>query len=337
VHRAVVTSPLQLLHAGEAVETLGIDRDELLLTVVLPGERTGSEQLRAVFADDPWPHTEWLVAPNVVRKLWWLAGAGRRPLETLIVGEYRLDLLRELASRTRPATTVLVDDGNATRFVARRRAALAAGEPPPPLRLAGTGTTRQRAHRVVGVRGPDPSALVYCTIYDLPVAPPDRVVRHTYARLRRRHPPPAPERGTAPALFLGSNLVETGILSETSYRSLVAAAVAQTPRPERYVPHRRERREKVEALARAYDLTVADTRLPIELELATAPQQPARVYATLSSALETLRVVFDHRLPISALLPATSAVAPDARANYELTVAAWRDDAGPDTETTIVP
>jgi hypothetical protein len=326
---AVVTSPLQLLHAAEALERLGLERAAVRLTVLAPREPVAVAQLRAVWQDDPWPDTQWLDAPGAAGKYAFLRREAASAPEVLVIGEYRLDLLRELANRSRTRRVVLVDDGNATRLVAHRREARRAGHGAPPARLAGTAAVRERLHRVAGVRGTDPAAVTYCTIYDLAVTAPDTVVRHRYERLRRRHPPPS---ATGPAVFLGSNLVESGVLPEHAYRDLVAAAVASEPRPELYLPHRRESDAKVATLAAQLGMAVRRPPVPVELDLAAGATRPARVYATVSSTLDTLAVLFDGALPLCALLPDETVVAPPARASFAALTGALRAGASAGVE-----
>jgi len=88
-------------------------------------------------------------------------------------------------------------------------------------------------------------------------------------------------------IVLGSAAVTDGAIARDDYLAWVAAL----PRPADYYPHRREDRTVLEQLRAEPGLTVVETGLPIELELAGT--ESVRVVSPPSSALRTLAVVLE--------------------------------------------
>lgn len=87
-----------------------------------------------------------------------------------------------------------------------------------------------------------------------------------------------------PRVFLGSASVADGLMPESSYLSIVAAAA-----PASYFPHRRETAAALQRIAAIEGIEVENRGLPIELVVAGA--RGASVLSMPSSAVETLRII----------------------------------------------
>lgn len=313
----VVKSPLQLLNAGEAIDALGLDVDHTRLVVLQQPEPAARRQLQAVLAHRQWPATT-IVEPRQLTPWWrkyrWLQASSRPRLQfaRVVIGEYRLTLLRHLVHRLRPAEVVLLDDGNGTLLLAEHRrdgTSARRGLPAVEPRLTGVPQSRLRRalHGVVRLDARPLDALTYFTIYDLPGSGHDRVVRHTYAHLRARFATPAV---SDRAVFVGSSFAETGIMTVDAYLDVVRAATEQAGTSLEYLPHRREEPAKLARIERGLGLRVVTPEAPLELAFLQAGTVPATVYGVLSTALDTLAVLFGERISLRALRPPAQALNP---------------------------
>jgi hypothetical protein len=102
----------------------------------------------------------------------------------------------------------------------------------------------------------------------------------------RRTAPAAPELGTR--IVLGSALPVDGRMPLAEYLTWVTDAA--TPGPVTYLPHRRESREQLAAVAEIAGLTIRETDLPVELVLAGAAT-PLDIRTLASSTTTTLPLV----------------------------------------------
>jgi hypothetical protein len=109
--------------------------------------------------------------------------------------------------------------------------------------------------------------------------------RHAF-EWTRQTAPAAPELGRR--IVLGSALPVDGRMPLTEYIEWVTDAAA--PGPAVYLPHRREPREQLDAVAAVPGLTIRETQLPVELVLAGATA-PLDIRTLASSTATTLPLV----------------------------------------------
>lgn len=289
--RAVVGTPRQLLGAAEWVHATGRSRSDVHLTVLLPADANSAQQTLALLADDPWPACDVVRLRGTRDRYSWLREMTRSSgtVEALLIGEYRLTLLRELADRLRPDELVLTDDGNATVLVANHRNRRNSGRRGlDSLRLNGSTDSRKHLHRIAGLHGREPDRLVYSTIYGLAPQQPDRVEGHRFDHLMSRGDIPAMGRD---GVVLGSTLAESGIIGVETYERLVGELLTNLDACE-YWPHRREDPAKVRHLADRFGLRVRSWDMPVERAILSGAQRPSAVGAVVSSALDSLAVMF---------------------------------------------
>jgi hypothetical protein len=307
----VVGTPRQLLGAAEWVASTGRDRRDIQLTILDSTDATTSAQLRALADDDPWPRVE--IRPLGSSSTRWAllrdAEARAGSIDTVVIGEYRLTLLRELVTRVRAREVVLTDDGNATLLVARHRELLSTGRRGlPSMRLNGSRDSRRHLHRLVGLSGSHPQQIRYSTIYDVTAVAPDSVQRHRFDHLRSRLPS---LRGGGRPAILGSNIAESGIISSHHYELLVERLVDRIG-PGEYWPHRREDPAKVEALAQRHGLVVRRHSTAVERGVFATSRRPDVIGAVVSSAVDSFLVMFDD-LDVVTEPPAREMIQPESQ------------------------
>jgi hypothetical protein len=288
----VVGTPRQLLGAAEWVAATGRNRRDVQLTILESTDAMTRTQLRSLVDDDPWPRIE--IRPLGSSGTRWAllrdAEARAGSVDTIVIGEYRLTLLRELVTRARAREVVLTDDGNATLLVARHRELLSTGRSGlSSLRLNGSRDVRRHLHRLVGLSGSHPDQLRYSTIYDVTTVSPDTAFRHRFDHLRSRLP--TLRSGGRPAI-LGSNIAESGIISCHHYALLVERLVDRIG-PAEYWPHRREDPVKVDLIAQRFGLVVHRHSTAVERGIFDTTRRPDVVGAVVSSAVDSFLVMFD--------------------------------------------
>lgn len=315
----VVGTPRQLLGAAEWVASTGRNRRDIQLTILDSTDATTSAQLRALVDDDPWPRVEIRPLGSSGTRWALLRDAESRAgsIDTVVIGEYRLTLLRELVTRVRAREVVLTDDGNATLLVARHRELLSTGRRGlPSMRLNGSRDSRRHLHRLVGLSGSHPQQLMYSTIYDVPSVSPDTAQRHRFEHLRSRLP--AVRGGGRPAI-LGSNIAESGIISSHHYSLLVERLVDRIG-PAEYWPHRREDPTKVDEIAARHGLVVRRHATAVERGVFETTRRPDVVGAVVSSAVDSFLVMFDD-LEVVTMPPAREMIQPQSQTAMEIVCA----------------
>lgn len=194
--------------------------------------------------------------------------------EHWIIGDAFSGMARSALAVRLPQRLTLVDDGNDTLrlpAVLGGSARLSRASDAPPARaIAELATSRLQHLERSG-------ALELFSYYalDLPARTPNR-----FRWLRSRGLVALPPS----RVFLGSASVADGLMTESAYLSLVAAAA-----PAAYFPHRRQTGSALQRIAAIDGITVHETGLPIELVLAGA--RGAQVLSMPSSAVETLRII----------------------------------------------
>ncbi|MGA0532053.1 hypothetical protein [Hansschlegelia sp. KR7-227] len=315
----VVSSPLQYVNAAEWRRR----RAGGVADLVLLGDRAGgAAAIDALIARDP---SLWR---RIVRHPGRPQGAGprmlrdaadlrhRRSLEALArelgerdavaFGDFRNVSHRALVASVRHRELVLLDDGSVAPQVAAARRDPATAPAPERFQPGWFRTALARA--AFGERAPpDPPSLTFFTVYGSLIGPTmlsgDRLERHAYEGWRSRSAA-APRGGDV--WLLGSNHAEAGICSPDAYRALIVDGVAALRRaghagPVVYRPHRGERADRAQTLAREAGLTLGGgDGLPVEIAYLDAAVRPARVVVIASSAADTLSVI-DPELPIARL------------------------------------
>lgn len=297
-NRFVVMSAFQALNATEARQHFGLDNGECELVLLEPASpRAGAEARRIVEAGG-WSNVRVAGPPADSFRHWVRRVRGHRGLraegkglERLFIGDYQTQLARHLAHGVASGEVVVLDDGAVTVRVAQHRAAKAAGSRPPRLQPQ-VARTRYEAQRLVArLLGLDLRPLqrvTFFTVYDVTGAPEDGVIRHRFDWLRRRFGPPAVEEG---ALFVGTPVVDVGILDFATYAAMLRGVRDRAGGPLWYRPHPREDRAGVERLAAEVGMDILELDTIVEFALPARGRVPRLVVGNHSTSLDTLRVI----------------------------------------------
>jgi hypothetical protein len=211
-----------------------------------------------------------------------------------------------LVARPTPTRVVLVDDGLATWHVAR---ALAGVHDATLVRVGVAASPGRRAlavaarRRLLALAAHD-----RLTLFTALHLPPDvrgaleaagvRVVPNELGWLARQRPT---DRITEPVVVVGSAMVADGLVRAAPYVEWVRGHASRDS--VRYVPHRRQTTDVLEAVGAIPGVVVDRAGLPVELRLAglRAPQRvvtlPTTALALLPGVLAGSGVLFDATVP----------------------------------------
>ncbi len=292
----VVESPLQLLNAQEAKAAFGVPRAAAVLVVFVGVSEHSQSLTLSLIKTEDWAEVLKVgptrKLPDFLREKRLIEAWMKQhpPIETVFIGDYRARFMRHMAN-TYAKRAVLLDDGSATIKVAEQRAR---GEG---LQKQNRGLKRLFSkQRLFGYHDEDIPVLTYFSVYDLPLSGGDQLQRHHYAHLKRKA---AHSERRDEVWFIGSPMVEAGILSAKRYRDYLRQIASECPHPVAYVPHRREEHARVDDHARALGWRVQRNELPFELALVEGGQIPQALIGLYSTALDSTVVLFGEQIPIT--------------------------------------
>ncbi|WP_151525836.1 hypothetical protein [Serinicoccus kebangsaanensis] len=258
VSRAIVESPLQLLCSVEAhaagLTPLGLD---LATRSDVPSLEAASASL-----------VELTLPPGVQVRAGGRLPTPPRPRGPRVVGDAFSGTAQSRLALRPPAQLIIVDDGLSTLDLVRR---LTTRRP--------LVRTRQRSHALRAVLGARTGQqlrrfarsgrLVLFTALPLePTVEADlrglgvHIERNAFGWLRSRTaPPPPPE----PVVVVGSGMVADQLIDPDDYVRWVQGLAARSPI--RYIPHRRNSPDVLDALRTHPGVTVDEPRGPVEIRL----------------------------------------------------------------------
>jgi hypothetical protein len=323
-HRFIASGAFQALNATEARHHYGLDDTRCELVYLLPPQPQAARQSRALIDDTGWSNVRVVGPPSDSFPHWVRRvrnGKGLRressSLSHLFLGDYQTHLALNAAHGVEePDQTevVVLDDGQATLRVNAHRVARHDGRRPPRLhaQVPRPRYDLQRvAARVLGLRIGDLDRITFFTLYDVRPAPTDRVVRNRFSWLRARFGAP---RVVDCTLYLGTPLVESGMVAHDTYVTLLRQVRARCGGELRYRPHPREDPAHVAQLVDEAGVELVDLPSIIEYGLLASGWCPARVVSTHSSALDTLRVILGDAATVQSVDVPAALVAPRWRA-----------------------
>lgn len=297
--RFIVVGAFQLLNAVEARHHFRLEDAECDLVFLVPPQPRAAAETRWLIEATGWSNVRELGPPATSLAQWARRVRGARSLreessdlDRLFLGDYQNQIgLHAAHGLPAGAELVALDEGMATVRINAYRRARAAGERRPQLQpnVRRAELEAQRlAARLLGLRLGDPERLTSFSIYAIDPAPGDRLERNTYSWLRGRFPVPDVVDGT---LFLGSPLVESGILTDALYETLLRRLRDVAGDHLWYRPHPREHPDRIAQLVRQVGVEVLELDTVVEYGLFESGWVPANVVANHSTTLDTLRVL----------------------------------------------
>ena len=181
---------------------------------------------------------------------------------------------------------------------------------------------RTPVKRLVGADPGELPVVTFFSIYDLDIEAPDRHVVNDFSSIRERFSGTRDQH--AGHLVVGSSAVDTGLIGEATYRSLIKAITAQQDVEfVGYRPHRHECSQRASALAAEFGLKLMPLDLPLELELLTSSCTPMVLDCSFSTVLDTVPLLLDPSPVIHAWLPDGSQLSALSRLPVENLALRW--------------
>lgn len=314
----LIKSPLQLLNAIEAREYFGYDRENSLL--VLMADRKSYIQLNnLVQVDGSWSHVFNLselpltIPRNqaeldvnadttgvgifkkdlfAILKLKSIA-KNFNGIERVFIGDIGNPLMRHFFNCISGAEAVALDDGTATlNYIPIRYGVEALKKKV----SAGKQIKLFFKRKFLKLNDREIDSVVFFSVYDLNVRPPDTYVQHDFSGLRRAI---TKLEKSNKIYFLGSPLIEAATLSEEEYFCQLER-VGDCLQGERvvYVAHRREASDKLVKIGRRFGWETCLFDYPIEYQLVKVGPRPKQLVTFFSSALENCQKIFGDDMPI---------------------------------------
>jgi hypothetical protein len=307
-YRFIVSGAFQVLNATEARQYFGLDDARCELVLLLPPQPRAADEANAIIEDAGWSNVR-VIGPSSTSVPRWVRrvrnGRGlideSASLVQLFIGGYETHLARHAAHGVRYGGVVALDDGQATLRVNWYRVERAAGRRGPRLhpQIPRPRYDIQRAAaRLLGLRLGDLDRVTFFTVYKLQPAPNDTVIRNDFSWLRSRFGTPKVVEGT---LFLGSPLVESGIVAHDTYVTLLQRLRDRFGDPLWYRPHPREDPSHIEIVRGQVDLELLTLDSIVEYGLLRSGWTPANIATTHSTAIDTLRVILGDAVAVRSI------------------------------------
>ncbi len=274
----VVSSPLQLMNAIEAVHHFKV-QEPILLILYVDNPRT-QEQMQKLKSMIPWHGSYSLALPQTLKGRLGFALAVKRlkkemnlpSLRYIFVGDYEGDHMNHVVNSFDAKEVYLVDDGMVVSFYQKHQHKKKSFK----VRI------RHLLYRLLGYK----LALIkyrFFTIYEFKDAP---VVRNEYRFFKSY----IDKKEQIKALyFVGQPLVELGIVSMSDYKELLESIATHYRDQKRiYVGHRAQDRAVMEPIVEDLGFVYQEFSNPLELEMIFAEKVPSDFATFYSTALMTL-------------------------------------------------
>jgi hypothetical protein len=278
----LLSSPFQLLCANEAIMRFKLESNHLI--VIHNGTEGNRTQMKSVI--DKFGHLyskiyflndetsgliEWIKKFNCLESLISLLDP-----KAFYIGDYGDGLGRHIASKYKKVEVILLDDGWATLNISNRISYNSSFNVIKDYVKFAVSFFRYRLKTRRDV--------VFFTIFDELLE--CKNIRHSFESLTTNIEVEVLENTV---YFLGSPIVEDGVVDMEEYISLMARFVSRNKDQDIiYVCHRRETTEKTGRLSTIQNMTILYLDLPIELHILLNRIQPARITSFYSTALYTL-------------------------------------------------
>ncbi|WBL72090.1 polysialyltransferase family glycosyltransferase [Serratia liquefaciens] len=220
---------------------------------------------------------------------------------TLIAGEYRARVFWMLAHKYPKRDIVLLDDGTATLRIKRTN----------------TVTVRDLLKSIflksLGMVNNDREKLTFFSVYNIErnIAQRDTVVRHNYQKFKIKLAS-LPQGGNK-IFIIGTPLYEAGVTSvddiELTLKMIEDLKQNQEGAELVYIPHRREREEKIEAIRQHVEVRRLD--FPFEVYPIVVGENVASIAGFYSSLYDNLIKIYDEKIKITAYVLDEKVLSPE--------------------------
>ncbi|EFE93679.1 polysialyltransferase family glycosyltransferase [Serratia odorifera] len=220
---------------------------------------------------------------------------------TLIAGEYRARVFWMLANKYPKRNIVLLDDGTATLRIKRHG------------KLTPRGVAKSLFLKSLGMTNNEFEKITFFTVYNIEdnVSGRDEVIRHNYQNYKTKlETLPQSNNKT---FIIGTPLYEAGVTKvddiELTLKMIEDLKLNNSDIELIYIPHRRERDEKITAIKNV--VTVQRLDFPFEVYPIVAGENVVSIAGFYSSLYDNLIKIYDDKIKITAYVLDEKSLAPD--------------------------
>ncbi|WP_368926845.1 hypothetical protein [Serratia marcescens] len=220
---------------------------------------------------------------------------------TLIAGEYRARVFWILAHKYSRRNVVLLDDGTATLRIKRYN------------NLTTRGVVKSILLKSLGMANNEREKITFFSVYDIEgnVSKRDAVIRHSYQNFKAKlaNLP----NGKSRIFIIGTPLYEAGVTSvddiDLTLRMINDLKSNQTDTELVYIPHRREREEKIDEIRKHVEVRRLD--FPFEVYPIVAGENVSCIAGFYSSLYDNLVKIYDEKIKIIAYVLDEKVLSPE--------------------------
>lgn len=321
----LIASPLQLLNAREAKLFFNLNSENCILILFESDEERTCTQMKNSIVVEEWHSIQifnYHRNKNKVVRIFKQKAQVKNIISYvqtagyIFIGEYRNLIMRYFVSGLPHKEAVLLDDGNITVEVAKYYSGhidhIMSGISP-----------MRRFKRYVRARmlGLDVDEtkidnLGFFTVYNVEIPENNKVYRNTYTCLKSKS---GKKPLTSTVFFLGSSVVELGIVDKSRYFDYMHKIIEYYSNQEViYIPHRRENESKLNQLRKEFSFSLKRPELGIESELVLGDTLPMTIAAFQSSALTNIYVIFDDTLRLTSFYIKPRYIKSDQRTSIDI-------------------
>ncbi|VEA64242.1 Uncharacterised protein [Serratia plymuthica] len=209
---------------------------------------------------------------------------------TLIAGEYRARVFWMLAHKFPKRDIVLLDDGTATLRIKRSN------------NLTAKGIAKSIFLKSLGMANNEREKITFFSVYDIEknIALRDTIIKHNYQNFKVKLAN-LPQGGNK-VFIIGTPLYEAGVTSvddiELTLKMIDDLKQNQEGVELVYIPHRREREEKIDAIRQHVEVRRLD--FPFEVYPIVAGENVTSIAGFYSSLYDNLIKIYDEKIKITA-------------------------------------
>lgn len=330
---AVFSSPLQILNIKSAIDYYQIPVENFLF-ISLPGVNCenqtrcadmlaglGWKSLVTIEPKELGPDQSDVAIFSVLSVVEWFLKGISKPVDTVILGDYRPRIFIHILNSLGARRTILVDDGSISHEIAEYRIKSLN----PWYQSSGV----EKKHRKSGLdfvpnvsfNLAEPEAVEFFSMYRLKVPVADTLTFNPLifaGPLGNFHFNPC-------VWLIGSNHVEERITTSRKYFQHVRRILHYyRGRKVQYFAHRRESASKLFDLNKAFGLEIVHTAEGVEAEIRSRGELPASIATIVSTVTDSIQEMFHGAVPVDCFLPELGYYNRKRREHMDAVVAAQR-------------
>lgn len=294
----IVESPLQLLNAIEAKEEFAAKKNVLI--VKFSNEQKNNYQIEKLLAESCWDHIykipyiystkiQIIHFCSLARFLIWK----KQKFKKIFIGEFRSDEMWMIQNNLPHEETFLLDDGNMTIEVQNNY--LKELEKYNLERLINK-RKKDILYKFFLLKTPERKIVDLFTMFDLKPYSGQRIVQNRFKAVASKLGNINDQSNSDNVFFVGSNIMELGIVNDDYFFECIKFIINFYKNKGKklvYIPHRREKEEKLLTIKNQLDIEILYPSNLLELDFLYKKIRPKHIASFYSTALYSLKKIYN--------------------------------------------